>query len=230
VHAGNCEITNVFGGGRVPSERARIVNFSRGGLLLKVPSPRRRFLFVKQDPVIQSQDMLACTVRLPPLYTEVHVQGEVVHVARVADEPDTLHVGLSFNEVTSEQKIVSLARLIEPASSSGSGSTSKRVSQRSKRVSQRSKRVSQRSKRVKQPSQRLTQPAAGGTSGRVEAEAADRSGRGDTQRLSQASGRTVRVSGRQSKRLRAQAEAADERPATPSKRVSRRSKRIQPEG
>lgn len=150
VFAGNAQITHVVGpkGERRPSERARILNWSRGGVLLKVPSPRRKLLFFKQDPIVGAEDMIKCVLRLPPLYNDIDVSGEVVRVERCRQEPDHLEVGVSFVSVPAE-RVEAMAKILEPKP---------RPSARATRVSGRSQ--SARSQRVR---------AAGEKSQRVEA-------------------------------------------------------------
>jgi PilZ domain len=116
VHAGNCQIT-ALSDHRPPRERARIVDFSRGGLLLKVHSPRRRFLILKQEAQVENREGVNCTLRLPPLYKDVKVQGVVVHVARVPQDEDWLHVGVQFTGGTQEKSLNALAQQIEPSPS-----------------------------------------------------------------------------------------------------------------
>lgn len=116
VSGGNAEIVAVLGpkgARRRPSDRARIVNWSRGGLLLKVPSPRRRLLFFAQAPVLAAEDQIKCTLRLPPQYNEIDLSAEVVRVERCAEDPDHLHVGLSFLSLAPE-RIEAMAALLEP--------------------------------------------------------------------------------------------------------------------
>ena len=82
VFGGNAEIISVFGRGHTTGDRARIVNWSHGGMLLKVNSPRRKLLFVKQDPVIFEQDAIDCVLRLAPAYKSIPVHGTVLHVSK----------------------------------------------------------------------------------------------------------------------------------------------------
>jgi len=174
VGGGNAEIKSVFGRGRNPGERARVMNWSRGGMLLKVPSPRRRFLIQKLDPVLYENDTVTCTLHLPPKYDDIEVRVEVRHVERDPRNPDLLNVGVAFDEEhTPADRLLALARMLEPKARTVSGrlkkisATSERISrrlssgeietpQRKKRKSRRSKRVSarqakqsRRSKRVK---------------------------------------------------------------------------------
>lgn len=171
VTGGNAEITKVSGprAGRRPSDRARILNWSRGGLLLRVPSPRRRLLVFKREPALAPQDVIQCTLRLPPQYNEIDVSAEVVRVERCAEDPDQLHVGLSFLSIPPE-RIEAMARLLEPKPkpvSARVARTSGRHGGRSQRVEKRSERTAARSsQRVeKRPSQRVEQR----TSQRLEA-------------------------------------------------------------
>lgn len=174
VGGGNAEINSVFGRGRNPNDRARVMNWSRGGMLLKVPSPRRRFLIQKLDPVLYENDTINCTLRLPPKYDDIEVRVEVRHVERDPRNPDLLNVGVAFDEEhTPADRLLALARMLEPKARTVSGrlkrisATSERISRRlssgeietpkrEKRKSRRSKRVSarqakqsRRSKRVK---------------------------------------------------------------------------------
>lgn len=166
VHGGNAEIEAVIGRGRRPDERARIVDWSRGGLGLKVKSPRRRFWFKKVDPVLFEDDSINCTLRLPPKYSEVFVSAEVVHVSRDASDPDSINVGLRFDlENTPPEKLAALSEILEPKARTVSGrlrkaGVSERISRRLSsegRISGRSKRSSGRSKRVKRVSRRSQQ-------------------------------------------------------------------------
>jgi len=117
---GNAEITSVLGRGRVPDERSRLIDWSAGGLCLKVKSPRRRFLIQKLEPVLWEDDTLLCTLRFPPAYKEVTVAADVVHVERCKEEPDLLTVGLRFDtENTSPAKLAELAKSFTPKSRSG---------------------------------------------------------------------------------------------------------------
>ncbi|MGE0710749.1 MAG: PilZ domain-containing protein [Planctomycetota bacterium] len=137
VYGGNAEIDSVFGRGKKPGERARVVNWSRGGLLLKVPSPRRRFLVQKMDPVLYEDDTVTCTLRLPPQYTDISVSGEVVHVKRDDKDQDVLEVGVRFDlERTPPEKLAALARILEPKARTMSGKL-KRISATSQRISQK---------------------------------------------------------------------------------------------
>lgn len=169
VTGGNAEITQVSGprGKRRPSDRARILNWSRGGLLLKLPSPRRRLLLFKQEPALAPQDVIKCTLRLPPQYNDIDIAAEVVRVERCADDPDQIQVGLSFMSVAPD-RMDAMARLLEPkpkpvsarvsrTSGRQSGRTQRARSQRTDaRTSERvEKRSSQRVER--RPSQRLEQ-------------------------------------------------------------------------
>ena len=171
VGGGNAEINSVFGRGRNPNDRARVMNWSRGGMLLKVPSPRRRFLIQKLDPVLYENDTINCTLRLPPKYDDIEVRVEVRHVERDPRNPDLLNVGVAFDEEhTPSDRLLALARMLEPKArtvsgrlkkisatserisrrlSSGEIETPKRKSRRSKRVSARQAKQSRRSKRVK---------------------------------------------------------------------------------
>ena len=174
VGGGNAEINSVFGRGRNPNDRARVMNWSRGGMLLKVPSPRRRFLIQKLDPVLYENDAVTCTLRLPPKYDDIEVRVEVRHVERDPRNPDLLNVGVAFDEEhTPADRLLALARILEPKARTVSGrlkkisATSERISRRlssgeieaparenrqsrrSKRVSARQAKQSRRSKRVK---------------------------------------------------------------------------------
>jgi len=95
VLGGNAEITSVVGQGAAPSERATIINCSRGGALLRIPSPRRK-MFKKQAPCINISDSLTCVLRVPPVYQDIEVFAEVVHVQRTEGDPDHLYAGLRF--------------------------------------------------------------------------------------------------------------------------------------
>ena len=166
IHGGNAEFQSVLGRGKAPSERARVLDWSRGGLALKVKSPRRRFLFAKQDPVLFEDDSVNCTLRLPPHYTEVFVSADVVHVRRDPDDQDSLFVGLRFDlENTDAAKLAVLANMLEPKARTVSGrlqrasSTSQRISaQLDAGESKQSSRVKKRSRRSKRISKRA--PAA----------------------------------------------------------------------
>ncbi len=177
VFGGNAEIQAVIGRGRKPDSRARIVDWSRSGMRLKVASPRRRFLIQRMDPVLFEDDSVVCTLRLPPMYQDIFVNAEVVRVERAGDDPDALEVGLRFDLAsTPDDKLEALAKLLEPRPRSTSGrllrvsgeaarisqklsrpssssgrsrsSTSGRVSGRSKRASSSSARTSRRSRRL----------------------------------------------------------------------------------
>ena len=177
VFGGNAEFTLVRGRGRKPRERARIVNWSRTGLLLRVPSPRRKLLFFAQPPVLSAMDVIACTLRLPPAYKDLEIKGDVVRVSRVPDDPDELFVGISFDlDATPPRQLEELAKLLEP-----------------KQLTSWSQRLPAR------PSQRVARSASGrgaktGTSGR----SAGASGRsaGTSARGAAASGRSAGTSGR----------------------------------
>ena len=166
VRGGNAEFEAVMGRGRKPAERARVLDWSQGGLGLKVKSPRRRFLFQALDPVLFEDDRVNCTLRLPPSYGDVFVSADVVHVRRDPDDPDSLFVGLRFDaENTPPEKLAALSAMLEPRARTVSGrlrrasATSERLSERlsaeqptpsrrTKRVSGRSRRASARSPRV----------------------------------------------------------------------------------
>lgn len=135
IHGGNAEFQNVFGRGKAPNERARVIDWSRGGLALKVKSPRRRFLFAKQDPVLFEDDSVNCTLRLPPNYNEIFVSADVVHVRRDPKDQDSLFVGLRFDlENTPPEKLAVLANMLEPKARTVSGRL-KRASGASQRIS-----------------------------------------------------------------------------------------------
>lgn len=176
VFAGNAEITSIIGpkGTRKPAERARIINWSRGGVLLKVPSPRRRLLFFKQEPLLGREDQIKCVLRLPPQYNDIDVSAEVVRVERCADDPDHLQVGVNFISIPAD-RLEAMARLLEPspkpsvrlprASTSGrqSGRSGRAPSQRASAEPRRSQRLEARTSDRKKsqrkeatPSQRLT--------------------------------------------------------------------------
>jgi hypothetical protein len=140
VFAGNAEIREVIGR-RNPRDRARIVNWSRGGLLLKVPSPRRKFIFFKQEPLIREDDLIRCVLRLPPHYNDIDIQGSVMRVERDAKEPDLLQVGVCFDG-TAPDKIEAIATLLEPKKQS----TRAPAAKKSQRLSSKSGRESQRAK------------------------------------------------------------------------------------
>ncbi|RMG18806.1 MAG: PilZ domain-containing protein [Planctomycetota bacterium] len=142
VFAGNAEITAVFGRGRRVRERARIVNWSRGGVLLRVPSPRRKLLFLKNEPALYEQDAVSCTVRLAPAYNDLEVHGEVVYAAPETKDPDHLLVGLRFDpEQTPARSLQEMIKVLEPKSRSG---RVRKVSGRVRKVSGRTARVSAR--------------------------------------------------------------------------------------
>jgi hypothetical protein len=165
IHGGNAEFEAVMGRGRNPSERARVLDWSRGGLSLKVKSPRRRFLIAKQDPVLFDGDSVNCKLRLPPNYAEIFVSADVVHVRRDPEDPDALVVGLRFDlNHTPPEKLAVLTAMVEPRAKTVSGRL-KRASARSQRISEqledpsgekqvrkkssRSRRASRRSERLK---------------------------------------------------------------------------------
>lgn len=135
VFGGNAEIQAVIGRGRKPHDRARIVDWSRSGMRLRVPSPRRRFLIQKLDPVLFEDDSIVCTLRLPPAYNDIFVNAEVVRVERLSDDPDQLEVGLRFDLAsTPSDKLEALAKLLEPRPRSTSGRLA-RVSGRASQIS-----------------------------------------------------------------------------------------------
>jgi hypothetical protein len=134
VYGGNAEIESVHGRGRRPGERARIVNWSRGGFLMKVPSPRRRFVFQKLDPVMYETDTVTCTLRLPPKYADIIVSGDVVYAKRDAKNPDLLEVAVQFDDHTQPTKLAALAHILEPKARTVSGRL-KRISAQSARIS-----------------------------------------------------------------------------------------------
>lgn len=200
VYGGNAEITSVHGRGREPGERARIVNWSRGGLLLKVKSPRRRFFVQRLDPVLFENDTVSCTLRLPPSYKDHFVRAHVVHVARDTEDADSIAVGLRFDlDATTNKVLGELASTLEPRPRSVSGrlpSASGRL-----RNTTTSKRVSaaavaalgtQQSQRAAKPSQRT---------------------KGQSQRVAKTSERVAKTS---------------ERAAKASQRVAKQSQRLQP--
>lgn len=177
VTGGNAEITKVSGprAGRRPSDRARILNWSRGGLLLRLLSPRRRLLVFKQEPALAPQDVIQCTLRLPPQYNEIDVSAEVVRVERCAEDPDQLHVGLSFLSLPPE-RMEAMARLLEPRPKP----VSARVARTSGRHGGRSQRVEKRSERT---AARTSQRVEKRTSQRVEQRSGQRAEQRSSQRL-----------------------------------------------
>ena len=162
VLVGNAQITTVRGRGRTPKGRARILNWSRTGMLLRVPSPRRRFVFFSQSPVLQEMDSIACTLRLPPAYNDVDVKGGVVRVERASDEPDAIDVGIKFDlDATPSRQIEAVAKLLEPKHlTAWSQRLPRKTSQRAAKVaSQKVARVA--SERVaKASSQRVAKVAS----------------------------------------------------------------------
>lgn len=94
VIGGNAHITSVSGRA-APRERASILNCSRGGALLRLPAPRRRF-FRGTDAALEPQDSLTCVLRVPPVYQEIELFAEVVRVDRLDSDPDALQVGVRF--------------------------------------------------------------------------------------------------------------------------------------
>lgn len=143
VLVGNAQITTVRGRGRTPKGRARILNWSRTGMLLRVPSPRRRFVFFSQSPVLQEMDSIACTLRLPPAYNDVDVKGGVVRVERAADDPDAIDVGIKFDlDATPSRQIEAVAKLLEPKHlTAWSQRLPRKASQRAKAPSQKVAKV-----------------------------------------------------------------------------------------
>ena len=164
IHGGNAEFQAVMGRGRAPGERARVLDWSRGGLSLKVKSPRRRFLIAKQDPVLFDGDTVNCMLRLPPSYAEIFVSADVVHVRRDPSDQDSLFVGLRFDlENTPPEKLAVLAAMIEPRARTVSGRLS-RASAASQRINERLespsdeqpvRKTSGKSKRISRRSQRI---------------------------------------------------------------------------
>jgi hypothetical protein len=102
------------------AERARIVNWSRGGLLLKLPSPQRKLMFLKQDPCLAEGEQVLLTLRLPPAYRDIKVLGEVVHARRPKRTPNTLWVGVEFDQEAAgfDDALRAMAKLLEPRSRS----------------------------------------------------------------------------------------------------------------
>lgn len=206
VFAGNCEITSIMGRRAPGGERSRILNWSRGGVLLRVPSPRRKFFFFAQEPVLRDQDEIRCTLRLPPQYNDIEVDAAVVRVSRAKDDPDLLEVGLRFDGATPEQKIESMARLLEPRPRSpsmrlpkqgGAEKTSERLEKAaSQGADKRSRRLEKAaSERLeKRASQRLEKAA----SERLEKKASQRAEKKTSQRIAHpgSSGRASKKSAR----------------------------------
>lgn len=200
VFAGNAEITSIMGpkGSRKPSGRARIINWSRGGVLLKVPSPRRRLLFLKQEPLLGREDMIKCILRLPPQYNDIDVSAEVVRVERCADDPDQLQVGVNFISIPAD-RLEAMARLLEPRPKPSvrmpRASTSGRQSGRSGRASsQRASAEPKKSRRLPEVEARTSDRAK---SQRKEATPSQRLTMRQTETLEvRSSGRQSRVSGR----------------------------------
>jgi hypothetical protein len=113
VFSGRAEFKRVRGRGRQPPEPARILDWSRGGLQLKVYSPRRRMLFLKLEPCLYEGDQVTCLLRLPPRYRPLKI---VAQVTRVEDAGSGhLRVGLAFDdELSPEHPKQAIARLLEP--------------------------------------------------------------------------------------------------------------------
>lgn len=136
VFGGNAEIQAVIGRGRKPKVRAKIVDWSRGGMRLRLPSPRRRFLVQKLEPALFEDDSVVCTLRLPPSYQGIYVSAEVVHAVRASDDPDQLEVGLRFDPTnTPPEKLAALRKLLEPKARSSSGRMA-RISDKSALISE----------------------------------------------------------------------------------------------
>ena len=204
VFAGNCEITSIMGRKAPGGDRSRILNWSRGGVLLRVPSPRKKFFFFAQEPVLRDQDEIRCTLRLPPQYNDIEVDAAVVRVSRAKDDPDLLEVGLRFDGATPEQKIESMARLLEPRPRAPSMRLPKQPDAPRERTSERLERAAaqgaeKRSKRLERAaSERLERKASQrlekAASDRLEAKTSQRPEKKTSQRIGHpsASGRATR--------------------------------------
>ena len=131
VPGGNAEILSVFGRGRRPKKRVRLVDWSAGGVLLRVESPSRRFM-LKQDPALFEMDTVTCCLRLPPVYKAIPVSGTVVHVERDPDDASYLKVGVAFDDDIPAKYVREMVQILEkrPRQSSRVG----RVSSRSGRI------------------------------------------------------------------------------------------------
>ena len=172
---GHAEIVKITGGAGVPEEKATVLNCSRGGLLLRVKSPRRRMLRAA-EPLLRKRDSLTAILRIPPAFQDIDVLGEVVRVDRAADDPDYLHVGLRFfwdaqRQSGRDDHFQALGDLLEPGRASkrlvaangarpgsGSGRAEQGKSARLVRGSSaRLDRPGERSERVRPP---VTPPVA----------------------------------------------------------------------
>jgi len=108
------EITNVVGRGS-PTSGIQILNWSQGGMLLRVPSPRRNRLLRRRRPRVAERDMLACTLRLPAHPEPIAIKGDVRRVRRLDDDPDMLEVGVAFDrQATPPQFLVAMRSALEP--------------------------------------------------------------------------------------------------------------------
>ncbi|MCA8921726.1 MAG: PilZ domain-containing protein [Planctomycetes bacterium] len=147
------EITNVIGRGD-PTAGATLVNWSQSGMLLRVPSPRRR-LFLRRGRALAERDLVACTLRLPPHGEPVAIKADVRRVRRSAEDPDWLEVGVAFDrEVTPPQFLVAMASALDPQRTC-------RATARLNRWSSRTRRGSQRPESdVEAESERLARPAS----------------------------------------------------------------------
>jgi hypothetical protein len=213
VYSGNAEITRVLGRGRRPGDRARIVNWSRGGMCLRVSSPRRKLLFWRRDPALFVEDSVTCTLRLAPVYNDIAVEADVVRVERCADDPDVLEVGLRFDAAFPAERLEAIARILEPKP--------RTTSVRAPRAEARSTRTKARAEAAR------NEPAPGVADGVQDEVAADPRMARKSARVAATSGRLPRTSERLAKapservtkprtteRLpRAEAEAAPAKPA-----------------
>ncbi|MEZ6187280.1 MAG: PilZ domain-containing protein [Planctomycetota bacterium] len=157
VQGVSAEITNVIGRGS-PTAGAALLNWSQGGVLLRVPTPKRRFLLGGRKPALAERDLLACTVTLPD-GEPVAIKGDVRRVEPSQDDPRWLEVGLAVDrQATPPQFLVALRAAFEPR---GEGSPT-RATARLERWSSRTRSgVARPSAEVHAESERLRAPRRG---------------------------------------------------------------------
>ncbi|MAZ92327.1 MAG: hypothetical protein CMF76_10255 [Maricaulis sp.] len=222
VHRGHAEITNVAGPGadRCPRGQVRIVDWSRGGICLKIPSPTRKMLLFKNEPVLTEDDSIYCSLRLPPLYKPLDICADVVRIERDDEDPGALRVGLAYDDSVPPPTIDALAELLEKKSRSGRVSTSGRVSGRHKASSGKTRTSSGKTKaasgKARTTSGKVTKRNTG-TSKRLRASA-------ETQRIrSHGGGLSERV---KSQRVRVPSSREAQRVAAEHRTNSSRQRRI----
>jgi len=131
VYMGRAELVAIVGrGGETrPGVAARLVDWGRGGVLLRLDHPARRLLVWRRPAPLYADDAVALALRLPPRYAPIEVIGEAVRVER--ESRRSVLVAVRFDaERTLPGRLKTLAGLLEPRARSGRIRKADRASRR----------------------------------------------------------------------------------------------------